>query len=102
MEHISDFKIHKFRGLRDLKIEKLGQINLFVGNNNSGKTSVLEAASIFCEPFNWRRWYEVASQRESAGLRLSTVDRLIWLFPQGAADDRQNVSSEGAEISISA
>jgi len=40
MKHIDELRIDKFRGLRDLKIEGLGQVNLFVGNNDSGKTSV--------------------------------------------------------------
>ena len=41
MKHIDEFTIHAFRGLRDVKFEGLGQINLLVGDNNSGKTTVL-------------------------------------------------------------
>ena len=40
MKHIDEFTIQAFRGLRDVKLEGLGQINLLVGENNSGKTSV--------------------------------------------------------------
>jgi AAA domain, putative AbiEii toxin, Type IV TA system/AAA ATPase domain len=84
MEHINEFRINKFRGLRDLKIEGLGQVNLFVGNNNSGKTSVLEALSLFCDPLNSRRWSDASSQREVlAGSRLPTLDHVTWLFAQG-------------------
>ncbi len=35
--------IQNFRGIRLLKIDNLKQVNLFVGRNNSGKTSILEA-----------------------------------------------------------
>jgi hypothetical protein len=35
--------IQNFRGLRDLRIDDLGRVNLIVGANNVGKTSVLEA-----------------------------------------------------------
>ena len=35
--------VRHFRGLRDLSIERLNNINLFAGRNNSGKTSLLEA-----------------------------------------------------------
>jgi predicted ATP-dependent endonuclease of OLD family len=84
MEHINEFRINKFCGLRDLKIEELGQVNLFVGNNNSGKTSVLEALSLFCDPLSRRRWSDAGSQREAlAGLRSSELDRITWLFAQG-------------------
>ena len=37
-------RISNFRSIKDLQIDGLGQFNLFVGENNCGKTSVLEAA----------------------------------------------------------
>lgn len=101
MEHINDFTIHRFRGLRDLKIDTLGQVNLFVGNNNSGKTSVLEAFSIYSNPFSWRRWNDVGAQREFSPMRSALVDRLTWLFPQKGMEGLSS-SSESAEISLAA
>jgi hypothetical protein len=84
MRHIDEFTIHRFRGMREAKLETLGQINILVGGNNSGKTSVLEALSVFCDPLNPRRWSSVASAREtsSLGSGLSLSDRILWLFPQ--------------------
>lgn len=41
--HFKDIEINNFRGFDHIKIEDFGQINLFVGKNNSGKTSVLES-----------------------------------------------------------
>lgn len=38
-----DIEIHHFRGFKHLKVEDFRQVNLLVGKNNSGKTSVLEA-----------------------------------------------------------
>lgn len=43
MKKISKLKIDRFRGIRDLEIENLTQVNLIVGDNNCGKTSMLEA-----------------------------------------------------------
>ena len=37
------FEIRNFRGLENLSIEGLGQINLITGKNNVGKTALLEA-----------------------------------------------------------
>ena len=36
-------RIQNFRGIKDLEINDLGRVNLIVGANNVGKTSVLEA-----------------------------------------------------------
>lgn len=40
---IEDFIINGYRGLRGLTLEELNKINIFVGPNNCGKTSILEA-----------------------------------------------------------
>ena len=40
---INDVKIGAYRGLKELEIKELKNINVFVGPNNCGKTSVLEA-----------------------------------------------------------
>jgi AAA15 family ATPase/GTPase len=86
--------------MRDLKLEGLGRINLLVGNNNSGKTSVLEALSIFCDSLNWRRWSNVASAREVGGIySLSQSERLAWLFPQGEEYTKHD-SNDIAEVAM--
>lgn len=36
-------KINNLRGITELEIDNLGQVNLFVGENNCGKTTILEA-----------------------------------------------------------
>jgi len=43
---IATLAIERFRALRQLKIEGLGQVNLITGRNNTGKSSVLEALRI--------------------------------------------------------
>ena len=39
--------IKNFRSLADFEVAKLGRVNLIVGKNNSGKSSVLEALRIY-------------------------------------------------------
>ena len=39
--------IKNFRSLADFEVAKLGRVNLIVGKNNSGKSSVLEAVRIY-------------------------------------------------------
>lgn len=40
---ISTLQLQQFRGLENVKFENLGRVNLIVGGNNTGKTSILEA-----------------------------------------------------------
>lgn len=82
MRNIDNLTIHRFRGIRDLTLEELGQINLLVGVNNSGKTSVLEAISTYCNPLDPLEWINTAWRREIKFSRKSKLESLKWLFPQ--------------------
>lgn len=43
---LTSLRIHNFRSLRELSVEGLTRVSLLVGGNNTGKTSVLEAAEL--------------------------------------------------------
>lgn len=47
---ISELNIKTFRGIHDLSLKNLSTINVFVGVNNTGKTSVLEAIKLISSP----------------------------------------------------
>ena len=44
---LKSLAIKNFRSLEDFQVAKLGRVNLIVGKNNSGKSSVLEALRIY-------------------------------------------------------
>lgn len=44
---LNSLEIQNFRAFRDLKIEKFDRVNLVVGKNNVGKTSLLEAIQLY-------------------------------------------------------
>jgi len=44
---LDSLEIKNFRSLEDFQVKKLGRVNLIVGKNNSGKSSVLEALRIY-------------------------------------------------------
>ena len=79
---IDNLTIHRFRGIRDLTLENLGQINLLVGINNSGKTTVLEAIYTYCNSLDPLAWLNTAWRREIKSSRKSKLESLKWLFPQ--------------------
>ncbi len=47
-----NIKIENFRCFKSFELQQLGRINLLVGENNSGKTSILEAIQLLCSPTN--------------------------------------------------
>lgn len=48
--HISEIKIENFRGFQHLELTGLQAVNLIVGQNNAGKTSLLEALALVADP----------------------------------------------------
>jgi AAA15 family ATPase/GTPase len=56
--------IKNFRLFKELKIERLGRVNLFVGKNNSGKTGLLEALWLYATHADMAVLAEIISRRE--------------------------------------
>ena len=68
---ITSLTIENFRGIKALKLNNLGQVNVIAGKNNAGKSSVLEGLSLLLGAFGgiqsfrsllqeiliWRGWY---------------------------------------------
>ncbi|MEM6751990.1 MAG: AAA family ATPase [Cyanobacteria bacterium P01_C01_bin.38] len=47
-----NIKIENFRCFESFELKQLGRVNLLVGENNSGKTSILEAIQLLCSRTN--------------------------------------------------
>ena len=60
---IEELNIENYRGLNNVIIPALSNINIFVGNNNCGKTSVLESVKLMGEPTNIGRILQLATLR---------------------------------------
>ena len=87
-------QISGYRALKSVNLSQLGQVNIFVGDNNAGKTSILEAISILCNPLDPFQWLEVSQRRLYLGrsqlMRLRpNIEALKWIFNQkiGASND---------------
>ena len=66
MPAISEITINAFRGISNLKISNLSTVNVLVGANNSGKTSVLEAIKLISDPYNFGKATNLAFLRAPA------------------------------------
>ena len=102
MRKLESIHFHQFRGIRDLRLEDLGQVNLLVGVNNSGKTSVLEGLSIYCHPLDLREWIRIARQREQETRfgQIPILDSIQWLFPKLRSDEKGDDKPETGRIII--
>ncbi len=79
---LDNVTIDGFRGLRKLRLDNLGLFNILVGANNSGKTSVLEAMSILCNPLEPLEWISMVRRRDFGQLDETRIQSLRWCFPQ--------------------
>lgn len=94
MAMISKLMIERFRGIHNLQIDFLNHINLLVGDNNCGKTSVLEALQFFRTSGLLGNVYKVARQRDNIlGMNSNSLyENFICMFPHDGSDLEINVS----------
>ncbi len=96
---LPSLEIHNFRGLRELKISRLGRANLIVGKNNVGKTTVLEALRIYARPGSIDDLLQLLVSRDEIPTpRKDTRDQIIcplptklrcFSLPQGRTQERK-------------
>jgi energy-coupling factor transporter ATP-binding protein EcfA2 len=99
---LQSFHIRSFRGLKNVSLENLGRINLLVGENNSGKTSILESLLMFGAPGVSRNWLRILNARD-VGLSDDNIGEVVsWLFPvigRERSDEREEIILEGVSDS---
>ena len=59
----TSLSIKNFRCFSDFTIEPLERVNLIAGENNSGKTALLEAVFLVASGNNLSRWEQINSDR---------------------------------------
>ncbi len=60
---LNSLEIQRFRCFRELRIGHLGRVNLIVGKNNVGKSTILEALRLFAKPGSLADLLEIFSIR---------------------------------------
>src|SRR5579864_4219074 len=66
---ISSISIHGYRGFEHFEMPDLGRINLLVGTNNSGKTSILEVVSMLESGGDLPRLWNILWKRGERSIR---------------------------------
>lgn len=75
----NEFYIQDFRGIESLELKNLSSVNVILGGNNCGKTSVLEAISLYCHG-TMTGVSTVARRREQGMYRMSDHGGALHLF----------------------
>lgn len=88
-------EIRSFRGLRNVRLDGISRVNIIVGANNAGKTSVLEAVEGCCHPLNIEAWVEMAVRR---GSRQPVDEQFAAFFPKIGNGVKNELNPEYLEI----
>ena len=83
MIYLSKYHVESFRGITDLELEDLGDINLILGDNNCGKTSFLESLMLLknIDDFsNVLRVSRIRSLNYYYPNRLSAFNSFLYMF----------------------
>ncbi len=83
--------IENFRGIKHLEIDDFKQVNLFIGKNNCGKTSIMEALFLLTGPTNAELPVRINTFRN-----LTRVDENYWevIFNKLNVDSTIKISGE--------
>lgn len=93
---LTDIHIENFRGFADLKLEGLSRVNLLVGKNNSGKTSLLEAIALIADPLKLQSLPGMFRANPKA-----VQDRFFnWLIKNGASNATLSADTGGQFIKL--
>lgn len=79
--HVKSFKIQSYRGIQNLALENLNSINVLTGNNNSGKTSILELLSTIDNPQDIGAWVLPSRSYNSRIRSSSFFNGFCSMFP---------------------
>jgi AAA15 family ATPase/GTPase len=60
---LDSLDIRNYRNLKELRISSLERVNLITGKNNTGKSTILEAISIYATKGDFTQIYELLSER---------------------------------------
>ena len=91
----SEIEVIEFRGLENIKINNLSQMNLFVGDNNSGKTSLLESIYLLTQMNDLNEYINIERFRAKVDEYFSPIwmeDYIDEHFEVKGIFDSQNIN----------
>lgn len=77
---INQLHLYRFRGFHDVTLDNLSQVNVLVGANNCGKTSVLEAIHLMSNPSSFGLLLRLSNLRARASSEAKKKNRINYLL----------------------
>jgi predicted ATPase len=93
-KHLTELKIRNFRGFEALELSGLQAVNLIVGENNSGKTSLLEAIGAVLQPQQFAQIPKMFRAQESH----ATESFYRWTIRDAVGSDAGSIQASGPEL----
>lgn len=78
---LKDLRVDCYRGLNQLELEGFNHVNIFVGDNNAGKTSVMEMICALRAPLSLNVWNAIAEKKSDNPRRTNYFYAYNNLFP---------------------
>ena len=100
--YFDTINIYEFRGIKGLKLNSLNHINIIAGDNNSGKTSILEAIYLFKNPLDIYNLMKTSRMREELPYFYSSTlfDSFINMLPKDSLHMSVGASGSIGEIDL--
>jgi len=101
---LNSLLINNYKNIRHLLIPKLGRVNLVWGKNNVGKSTLLEALSIYASNGHMSQLYEILKMRgedlNAFGYMnsITTEEEINVFLPLVSDHKRSTLESEGIQV----
>ena len=84
---IQNLSIGQYRGIKSLVINNLNNVNIIVGDNNSGKTSLLETIYLLRSPHSFNNVIRSSRLRNIVPFASSSpYESFVNIFPKDRSD----------------
>lgn len=90
--YISNLKIKSFKGLENAEFKDCKKLNILIGENNAGKTTVLEAVRCFCKPLDYMEYINILKRNPYANFLSFSL--LQQMFNQKSHSDLVEITAE--------
>ena len=84
MNKLQKIEINRYRGIKNMTLDNLSRVNVLIGENNSGKTSILEAIQLLSDPFSESLLLDIVFRRLRGTIvnyDFKKEEVYNWIFP---------------------